>query len=41
MSQEDRAILRQERRDDPTIDDISENEELANYQYHENIENMN
>ena len=37
MSQEDRAILRQERRDDPTIDDISENEELANYQYHENI----
>lgn len=37
MSPEDRAILQQERRDDPTIDDIYEDEELANYQYHENI----
>ena len=37
MDPEDRAIYRQERRDDPTIDDVSEAEELANYQYHENI----
>lgn len=37
MSPEDRAILQQERRNDPTIDDIYEDEELANYQYHENI----
>ena len=39
MDPEDRAIYRQERRDDPTIDDVSEAEELANYQYHENIKN--
>lgn len=39
MDPEDRAIYRQEQRDDPTIDDVSEAEELANYQYHENIKN--
>lgn len=44
MSEEDKAILRQEKRNDPTIDDSSESELLQKYNYHyelnKNFENI-